>query len=217
MIMDSQPSELSASYDRVAEEFAEEFFKELERKPFDCELLDRFAESVGAGAAVCDIGSGPGQIARFLQDRGLSMRGIDLSEEMIKCGRRLNPDISFERGDMLALDLPADSLAAIVSFFAIIHLSRDDAARGLQEMYRVLKPGGKLLISFHRGDGMLHRDLWYDKPVSIDVTLFQKDEMSRYLESAGFEIESIVERDPYDFEYPTRRVFALSSKPSQAK
>jgi len=53
--------------------------------------------------------------------------------------------------------------------------------------------------------------------VSIDVTLFQEDEMSRYLESAGFEIESIVERDPYDFEYPTRRVFALSSKPSQAK
>jgi SAM-dependent methyltransferase len=215
--MDKQRSELSASYDRVAEEFATEFFEELDRKPFDCEVLTRFAESVGAETAVCDIGCGPGQIGRFLQDRGLSIRGIDLSEEMIKCARRLNPDIPFESGDMLALDLPDDSLAGIVSFFAIIHLSRDDVTRGLQEMDRVLKPGGRLLISFHRGDGKLHRDLWYDKPVSIDVTLFQKDEMSRYLELAGFEIESIVERDPYDFEYPTRRVFALSSKPSQTK
>lgn len=215
--MNSQQSELSASYDRVAEEFVEEFFEELERKPFDRELLGRFAESVGAGVSVCDIGCGPGQIARFLQDRGLSMRGIDLSEEMIKCARRLNPDILFERGDMLALDLPDDSLAAIVCFYAIIHLSRDDVTRGLQEMYRVLKPDGRLLISFHGGDGELHRDLWYEKPVSIDVTLFQKDEMSSYLESAGFEIESIVERDPYDFEYPTRRVYAWSRKPSQMK
>ncbi len=42
--MDNQSSELSASYDRVAEEFVEEFCKELERKPFDRELLTRFAE-----------------------------------------------------------------------------------------------------------------------------------------------------------------------------
>ena len=41
--------------------------------------------------------------------------------------------------------------------------------------------------------------------------------MSRYLESAGFEIESIVERDPYDFEYHTPRIYAQSRKPTQAK
>lgn len=215
--MNNQRSELSASYDRVAEEYVEEFFGELERKPFDRELLSRFAESVGAGAAVCDIGCGPGTIARFLQDRGLRMRGLDLSQEMIKCARRLSPDISFETGDMLGLDLPDASLAAIVSFYAIIHLRRDEVTRALQEMYRVLKPGGRLLISFHGGDGELYRDLWYEKPVSIDVTLFQKDEMSRYLEAAEFEIESIVERDPYDFEYPTPRVYAWSRKPTQAK
>jgi len=121
--MNNQHSELSASYDRVAEEFVEEFFKELERKPFDRELLGRCAESVGAGADACDIGCGPGQIARFLQDRGLSMRGIDLSEEMIRCARRLNTDIPFESGDIVGARL-AGQLFGGSRLFLCGHSSR---------------------------------------------------------------------------------------------
>ena len=41
-------SELEASYDRVADKYADEFFHELERKPFDRNLLDAFAGSVRA-------------------------------------------------------------------------------------------------------------------------------------------------------------------------
>jgi trans-aconitate methyltransferase len=88
--VNEQPSELEASYDRVAKQYADEFFRELERKPFDRELLDTFAESVCRGGEVCEIGCGPGHISRYLQDRGATMRGIDLSGEMVKWARRLN-------------------------------------------------------------------------------------------------------------------------------
>jgi ubiquinone/menaquinone biosynthesis C-methylase UbiE len=213
--MNKSKSELEASYDRVADKYADEFFNELERKPFDRELLEAFAESVRARGEVCEIGCGPGHIARYLQDRGATMRGIDLSREMVKCAQRLNPDISFEHGNMLKLDLPESSLAAIVSFYAIIHIERDKVTHALREMNRVLQPGGSLLISFHSGEGVLHRDEWYDKPISIDVTLFGSDEMSGYLESAGFEDLNIVEREPYEFEYPTRRVYASANKPTK--
>jgi SAM-dependent methyltransferase len=195
----------------------EEFFEELKRKPFDRELLDQFAESVRDGGRVCEIGCGPGQIARYLRSRGVSMCGIDLSQEMIKQARRLNPDITFERGDMLALDLPDASLAGIVCFYAIIHLKREDVMRALKGMRRVLKPGGKLLVSFHGGRGELHRDEWYNQPISIDITLFERGEMSGYLESAGFEVERIAERAPYEFEYPTRRVYAFGRKPARSE
>ena len=213
--MNKSKSELEASYDRVADQYADEFFHELERKPFDRKVLYAFAESVRARGEICEIGCGPGHISRYLQDRGATMRGIDLSREMVKCAQRLNPDISFEQGDMLALDLADSSLAAIISFYAIIHIVRDQVTRALQEMNRVLQPGGLLLISFHGGEGMVHRDEWYDKPISIDVTLFGSDEMSGYLESAGFEDVAIVEREPYEFEYPTRRVYASAKKPGQ--
>jgi len=213
--MKEPQSALQASYDRIAENFAAEFSGELERKPFDRELLDQFSETVRTHGLVCEIGCGPGQIARYLHDRGVNMCGIDLSPEMIKFARQLNPNISFEPGNMLELDVPDASLTGIISFYAVIHLERQDVTRALEQMYWALKPDGKLLISFHGGQGQLHRDEWYGRPVSIDVNLFETDEMSGYLTAAGFEIERIVEREPYDFEYPTRRVYAFARKPSQ--
>lgn len=215
--MKKPQSEIEASYDRVAEKFAAEFFGELERKPFDRGLLDGFAKSVRAEGRVCDIGCGPGQIARYLQDRGVEMCGIDLSREMVKFARRLNPDIPFEQGDMLALDVPEDSLAGIICFYAIIHLGREDATRALRQMHRAIRPGGSLLVSFHGGEGELQREEWYDKKVAIKVTLFGKEEMSGYMAAAGFEVERVVEREPYEFEYPTRRVYAFGRKPAGAK
>ena len=215
--MEKPRSDIEASYDRVAEQFVEEFFGELKRKPFDRELLDQFAESVRDGGRVCEIGCGPAQIARYLRDRGVDMCGIDLSQEMVKQARLLNPDITFERGDMLALDLPDAELAGIVCFYAIIHLKREDVTRALGEMRRVLKPGGHLLVSFHGGRGELHRAEWYGRSVSIDVTLFEKGEMSDYLTSAGFELERVAERAPYEFEYPTPRLYAFGRKPARSE
>ena len=214
--MGEPPSELEASYDRVAENFAEEFCGELGRKPFDRELLDGFAESLRGEGRVCEIGCGPGQIARYLRDRGVEMCGVDLSREMVRLARQLNQDIPFERGDMLELDVPEASLAGIVCFYAIIHLRREDAPRALGQMYRALRPGGRLLVSFHGGEGELHRSEWYGKQVSIDVTLFGEEEMSGYMAAAGFEVERVAERAPYEFEYPTRRLYAFGRKPPRA-
>ncbi|MDQ3755258.1 MAG: class I SAM-dependent methyltransferase [Acidobacteriota bacterium] len=212
--MRKQPSELEASYDRVAMRFAEEFYGELERKPFDRELLDRFADGLRDQGLVCEIGCGPGQVARYLKDRGVGIYGVDLSSGQIECARRLNPDITFERGDMLALDAAAASLVGVASFYTIIHLRREDVPRALQGIYRALRPGGKLLLSFHGGEGTLHKDDWYGEPVSIDITLFEPKEMASYLEAAGFEVERVVEREPYEFEYPTRRIYAFGRKPA---
>ena len=205
-------SDLQAGYDRVAEHYATEYFRELERKPFDCELLDRLAERVKGKGTVCELGCGPGQVARYLRDRGVDIRGLDLSDEMVNVARRLNPDIPFSQGDMLALDFTDSSIAALVLFYSIIHIKREDVVRAFQEMWRVLIPGGSVFVSFHRGDGELHRDEWFEQPVSIDFRLFQPDEMAGYLERAGFENIVTVEREPYEFEYATKRIYISATK-----
>jgi SAM-dependent methyltransferase len=209
--MTESKTDLQAGYDRIAENYATEFFEELKRKPFDCRLLDEFAESVREAGVVCELGCGPGQVARYLKDRGVDMRGVDLSVEMVRVANRLNPDIPFSEGDMLALQLPDHSLAAIVLFYSIIHIKREDVTRAFQEMSRVLTHGGKLLLSFHGGEGEIHRDEWYGQPLSIDFRLFQSGEMAGYLEAAGFQDIKIVEREPYDFEHPTKRIYISAS------
>jgi ubiquinone/menaquinone biosynthesis C-methylase UbiE len=213
--MREKRSDLQAGYDSVAEHYASEFFEELDRKPFDRELLDNFAADIlkqsGSGV-VCELGCGPGQVARYLKDRGLNMRGIDLSPEMVRVASRLSPDIQFSAGDMLALDLPDDSLAALVLFYSIIHIQREDVTRALREMKRVLSPGGIVLLTFHGGEGELHRDEWYGEKVSIDFRLFTAAEMAGWLAEAGFADIKTVERAPYEFEHPTRRIYMFARK-----
>ncbi len=213
--VDKSKSDLQNGYDRVAEHYATEFFEELKRKPFDCQLLDGFAKNVAGAGKVCELGCGPGQVARYLKDRGVNMRGVDLSPEMVRVATRLNPDIPFEQGDMLSLSLDDDSLAAVVLFYSIIHIKREDVTRALQEIKRVLTPGGKLFLTFHGGEGQLHRDEWYGERVSIDFRLFQGSEMSGYLEAAGFEDIEVTERPPYPFEHPTNRFYVFARKASK--
>ena len=74
MTEDAGQTALAAKYDRVAEKYAAAFFDELERKPFDRALLDRFAAAVAGRGRVCDVGCGPGHVGRYLAARGVSGR-----------------------------------------------------------------------------------------------------------------------------------------------
>ena len=130
------------SYDKIADEYARRLFHELERKPIDRELLDRFAAAVRARGEVCDMGCGPGHVARYLRDQGTTVFGLDLSPRMIEVARKLNTDISFRSGDMLALDLPDGALAGIAAFYAIVNIPERLLAIVFQEFARVLQPGG---------------------------------------------------------------------------
>ena len=85
---DAHTIALQSSYDRVAAEYAERFFHELDYKPFDRALLDYLTSQVHGLGPVADIGCGPGQIARYLADRGIPVLGIDLAPEMVTLARR---------------------------------------------------------------------------------------------------------------------------------
>ena len=209
-----QLDNLQASYDRVAEEYAHRIFDELQYKPLDRQLLDRLAASLPEGGIICDMGCGPGQVARYLHDRGAQVIGVDLSAQMIAQAQQLNPDIDFKQGNLLALDVADEAWAGIAAFYSIIHVPRDEVVAVLQEWKRVLQPGGRLLVAFHLGVEVLHLEEWWGQPVSADFVYFQAPEMQAYLQAAGFQIEDLIERPPYpDVEHQSRRAYLLARKP----
>src|SRR5215813_2776141 len=144
------------SYDRLADEYTCRIFHELQHKPFDRRVLDRFAAETAGKGNVCDLGCGPGHVARYLRDAGTTIFGLDLSRRMIAQAQRLNPDISFREGDMTALEIPDATLAGIIAFYAIVNTPKESLPSVFREMKRVLRPGGLLLLAFHIGDETLH-------------------------------------------------------------
>ena len=214
--MDSQKTlDLQDSYDAVAAEYVRRIFDELSEKPLDRQLLNRFAVDVQGKGTVCDVGCGPGQVAKYLAERGLQVIGIDLSAKMVEQARRLNPAIEFQRNSMLALNVEDETWAGITAFYSIIHIPRDEVISALVEFKRVLQPAGALLLAFHIGEETVHLEEWWEQPVSVDFVFFQPDEMSDYLQTAGFEVEEVIERPPYEnIEHPSRRAYIFARKPA---
>jgi len=210
---DQKLTNCQASYDAVADEYVRRIFDELRHKPLDRELLDQFAERVRDAGTACDMGCGPGQVARYLHERGVEVCGVDLSPAMVERARRLTPGVDFQKGDMLSLDVADGTWAGIAAFYSLIHIPREEVPRALRELRRVLQPGGVLLVAFHIGDETIHLDEWWGQKVCVDFHFFRTEQMSGWLRAAGFEVEEIIEREPYpEVEHQSRRAYVFARR-----
>ncbi len=203
----------AASYDRVAAAYAKQLKNELDYKPFDRKMLEMLVERTVTKGMICDLGCGPGQIAAYLAQIGASACGIDLSAQMIAEAQHLHPNIPFQQGDMLALSGIDDGFfGGIAAFYSIIHVPAPRLLVALREFHRVLCDTGNMLITFHIGDETRHLDQWFDQPVNVDFHFHPTEVVSAALRTAGFEVEEVIERDPYPQEAQTRRAYLFSRK-----
>ena len=199
-------NDVEGAYDAVAEAYEDAIADELDRKPFDRELLDGLAARMSG--TVADIGCGPAHVGRYLFDRGVDVVGVDLSEGMLDVARRRNPEMRFEKADVNQLPFADDELGGAVAFYSLIHL--DDIAPALRELHRAITSGGVLCIAGHGGEGDAHVDDWFGRGVSVDAHLWSLDVLCTDVERAGFTIESAVARAPYAEEGQTTRLYVTA-------
>ncbi|MGW6930736.1 class I SAM-dependent methyltransferase [Lentzea sp. NPDC054927] len=104
---------------------------------------------VTAQDEVLDIGCGPGYLTALAASAGRRAVGVDVSEQMVAEAqrKRASADCSFVIGKAEALDLPDASFDVVLSSLAIHHIPEDARAQAFTEMFRVLRPGGRVLIA----------------------------------------------------------------------
>lgn len=145
------------------------------------------------GDSILDVGCGTGEVALLAKTRAKKdgkVYGIDPAPEMIAVARskaaRKELDVDFRVGVIEALPFPDSSLDVVTSSLMMHHLPEDLKRRGLAEIYRVLKSGGRLLIAdFLRPTGSLVNHLF------IALTRHRGlknriEDLSKLLREAGF-------------------------------
>ena len=125
------------------------------RRPAPPSRFARWRPSAGvrAGDRILDVGCGTGYFVRMLAEivgPDGAVVGIDASPEMIAYASsrsRSEANVSFKVGSAGALSFPDSSFDVVVSSLTMHHLAPADQLPAIQEMRRVLRPGGTLLIA----------------------------------------------------------------------
>ncbi|MER7454199.1 class I SAM-dependent methyltransferase [Nocardia beijingensis] len=104
----------------------------------------------GTDADVIDVGCGPGDFARLLARRAGQVVGVDPAPQMIDYATARSrdlPNCRFEVGAAQSLPLPDASADLVVSTFAMHHIDAAQRPAAVAQMFRVLRPGGRLLLA----------------------------------------------------------------------
>lgn len=97
------------------------------------------------GQRILDIAAGTGTSSAPYRKAGAEVVAADLSEGMLAEGRRRHPDIEFVRADVTDLPFPDHSFDAVTMSFGLRNVA--DYPQALRELYRVTKPGGRIVVA----------------------------------------------------------------------
>lgn len=191
------------TYGRVAARYADAFVDELAGKAADRELLDKLVAEVKGrgGGAVADLGTGSGQVARYLHDKGVDVTGIDVAPAMIREARIRHPAVKFAVGDLLRLEVDSGAYAAVTAFYAFVHLDARELGHAFDELARVLAPGGVALLAWHLGDETVKLEEFLGAPCTLGWNYFPMATVIAAAETAGLTAEQRLERPPYEGEH----------------
>ena len=125
---------------------ADRYLSERTRDSEDVRLLADFTNRLPANARVLDAGCGAGvPISQMLSER-FEVTGADFSEAQIELAKKNVAGAEFLCEDMTRLSFPDETFDGVTSYYAIIHIPREEHQALLANFHRMLKPGGLALL-----------------------------------------------------------------------
>ncbi len=159
-------------------------------KRFKQKVLD--ALELAAGTTVVDIGCGTGVFLQIAQQQYPQMKfiGVDPDAKALSIARhrleRAGMDVALHQAFAERLPFPDQSVDVCVSSLAFHHMPDEAKRQGIKEIYRVLKPGGSIVIAdFGKSDSTFFRKvLFFEHLEYLEGNL--KGYIGQYVKEAGF-------------------------------
>ena len=183
------PDGLRATYDRIAEDWA----KDHEGDTWWRECTTRFASLLPQGARVLDAGCGSGQKARFFQDRGFQVLGIDFSEKLFEIARQTATASDFRLLDLRDIRTLSEQFDGVFAQASLLHIPKAETFSVIEGMVSRLVPQGLLYIAVkaqrpgHPEEEMVtENDYGYD--YERFFSYYTLDEMRRQVDRLGLSL-----------------------------
>ncbi|KAF8143028.1 S-adenosyl-L-methionine-dependent methyltransferase [Mycena galopus ATCC 62051] len=164
--LESPKSHVEQGYDRVAQKY----FAWSSPRPTTTRMdyIADLVKRLPAGADVLELGCGAGVPAtQILIEHGLKVTGNDISAAQIALARIHIPRATLIQGDMLNLDFPPASFDAVLAFYSLFHLPKEEQAQMIAQIFGWLKPGGWLLCNFQFDEGDVTSEGWFYPEVKM--------------------------------------------------
>ena len=200
-IPENLKARLKDSYDAIAPKYNE---WTIPRSANRIVYLDKLMEIMSGtpNASILELGAGAGVpvLKKLLTYPNLSLTANDLSDTQIELGKKDFGEerIKWVQGDMLSLSFPDAKFDAVLGFYSLIHLPREEQVEMLNTIWKWLKPGGYFLANF--GDSAmegLEFDGWLDEKGWVFSSGWGVEGTLEKVKEAGFEIlvEDVKEDD----------------------
>ncbi len=144
---------------------------------------------------VLDIATGTGNVAIAIAQKysSYSITGLDISSEMLKIAEKKSKGmkrIRYMLGDVESINMPSNSFDIVISAFSLSTFA--DLPKALEEMHRVLKPGGKIILldMFKITDATLKRlmKIYYSLSVIPALDSHVRSDVEKYIQKR-FEVD----------------------------
>jgi ubiquinone/menaquinone biosynthesis C-methylase UbiE len=153
----------------------------------DAALVRDLVESLDGTPTVLDVGCGDG-MRTLANMTGATAIGLDVARTQVEMAAENVPAAHLLQGDMLAIPIADDSVDAVTAYHAVFHVGRDQHPAVYREFARVLRPGGRVLLTVGSSAYEQVRSDWLGTGREMFFSTPGQRETVRQLEAAGFDI-----------------------------
>jgi len=192
------------AWDEVAETYA----RNRDPAGSDAALIDDLLAALPDDPLVLDAGCGDG--ARTLANLPADSVGLDFSRRGLELARETVPGARLVQGDMTSLPVADDAVDGITAYHAVFHVPRAEQPTVYAEFARVLRPGGRLLVTLPGGRFETVRRNWMGGRMFFAAP--GRKRTLQHLREAGFtDLQTMTADDPLG----TSTEFVLATAPDR--